>query len=358
MRRCGGIFDIAAKKRRLDELELILSGPDILRDPEYVGKITQEALYLRRVIKDFTHLKSNIVEINELLEIASSEGVVLFEEESTAAYRQLERLYCEPFFQNPQADASAIVTVKPGASDTESQYWANMILCMYMRFAERHGFSVEILNIRPTSVKGILSAELIVRGERAYGMLKPEHGVHRLISASPHAHDEQSYQQISCCSLEVIPEVEDTTEIPIDPSDILVDVFRTAGHGGQFVNTTLTGVRITYKPNTPEMIIVISSARHSQIKNRELAMRVLRSRLYKLEEYNQCGQQSLIEWGTPIRSYVLDKQYVKDHRTGEMRHDPSAVLDGDIGNFIYAGLKWMAGQRTTVCEHEQDPNVE
>lgn len=328
-------------------------------DPNRARQVTQESSRLRKVVDDYASLSGDVMGLAELLEIASADQVAELQGDVDDATKRVELLYRETLFQMPHSDSAAIMTIKPGAGGTESQDWASMLYRMYTRFAERHGFSLEILDVTDAEDAGISSAEFIVRGERAFGMMRPESGVHRLVRVSPF--DGQSRRHTSFASLEIVPEIEDDSEIVIDPSDVRVDVFRAGGHGGQGVNTTDSAVRVTYKPGTPEMIIISSQNTRSQIKNREAAMKVLRSRLYEVqdrkrrdEELKARGQQMAIEWGSQIRSYVLDKQYVKDHRTGVMRHDPSLVLDGDLDDFVWAGLEWQAGQRATVASDNDD----
>ena len=314
---------------------------------------------MRRVVEDFTRLESDVTGLSEMLEMASAEEREALEPDVQDATHRVESLYRETLFNDPHSDASAIVTIKPGAGGTESQDWAEMLLRMVRRFAERHDMNVEILDVSPGEQAGITDAELIVRGERAFGLLKPESGVHRLVRVSPY--DSNSRRHTSFANIEIVPEIEDATEVVINPNDIRVDVFRSGGHGGQGVNTTDSAVRVTYKSGTPEMMIVTCQTTRSQIKNRELAMNVLRSRLYEIEmkkkraeEEKLRGEQRSIEWGSQIRSYVLDKQYVKDHRTGVMRHDPANVLDGDLDDFVWAGLEWQAGKRATAATGDED----
>ncbi len=221
---------------------------------------------------------------------------------------------------------------------------------MYRRFAERQGLVVEVLDIvaSATAPNGIDVAQLIVRGDRAYGLLRVESGVHRLVRVSPF--DAQNRRHTSFASVEVVPEIDDSIDIDIEPSDLRIDVFRSSGPGGQSVNTTDSAVRIVYRAGTPEEIVVTCQDGKSQIKNREKAMAVLRSRLWEREERRRKeeqlkarGEQKAIEWGSQIRSYVLDKQYVKDHRNSGMYHEPDKILDGDISSLIWAGLEWSAG---------------
>jgi len=271
------------------------------------------------------------------------------EAEEARVGRELDALYRETLFKGDHVDRSAILTIKPGADGTESSDWAGMLFRMYRRYAERNDFRVEVLDVvgSDTAPNGIDYAQLIVRGERAFGMLQVEGGVHRLVRISPF--DAQNRRHTSFASVEVMPEIDDEIDVAIDAKDLRVDVYRSSGPGGQSVNTTDSAVRVVYRGGTPDEIVVTCQDGKSQIKNREKAMTVLRSRLWEREEQKRLaeqlrarGEQKAIEWGSQIRSYVLDKQYVKDHRTGAMRHDPDHVLDGDIEDLIWAGLEWRA----------------
>ncbi|MBB6099779.1 peptide chain release factor 2 [Deinobacterium chartae] len=284
-----------------------------------------------------------------MFEIAEPEERELLEAELESARKRVDELYRETLFTMKNADAPAIVMVKPGAGGTEAQDWAEILFRMYTRWAERNGFKVEILDVQPGTQAGIAAAEFIIRGERAYGMMAPEHGVHRLVRVSPF--DSNNRRHTSFASVDVVAEVpEEQIDIQIPDSDIRVDVYRSQGAGGQGVNTTDSAVRVTHLPTG---LIVAIQVTRSQIKNREMAMQILKQRLYDIEvkkreeeEAKARGEQKKIEWGSQIRSYVLDKQYVKDHRTGVMRHDSANILDGDLEEFMWAGLEWMAGKRT------------
>jgi peptide chain release factor 2 len=305
---------------------------------------------LRRVLETFHRLEGDLQGLQELQALAETpEEQQSLEAERAALQRTLDALYRETLFSGPHDDRAAILTIKPGAGGTESSDWAGMLWRMYRRYAERQGFQVELLDATPsdTAPNGIDYAQLIIRGERAYGLLQVESGVHRLVRVSPF--DAQGRRHTSFASVEVMPEIDDAVEITIDPKDVRVDVYRSSGPGGQSVNTTDSAVRVVYKGGTPEEIVVTCQDGKSQIKNREKAMTVLRSRLFEREERRRLeeqmrarGEQKAIEWGSQIRSYVLDKQYVKDHRTGEMRHDPDNVLDGDIEGLIWSGLEHRA----------------
>lgn len=304
-------------------------------------------------------LQSDVLGLIEMLEMASETERAELEPDLQYAITRVEALYKETLFAIGHADSAAIMVIKPGAGGTESQDWANMILRMITRFAERHDFAVELMEVTAGEQAGITYAELIVRGERAYGLLRAEAGVHRLVRVSPF--NAQGKRQTSFSSIEIVPEIEDASEVEINPADVRIDVFRAGGHGGQGVNTTDSAVRLTYKAGTPDMLVVVCQDGRSQLKNKDKAFTVLRSRLYEFEmrkkrelEDKARGQQKSIEWGSQIRSYVLDKQYVKDHRTGVMQHNPANVLDGDLDEFIWAGLEWLAGQRATASSTGDD----
>jgi peptide chain release factor 2 len=355
----SGFLDISGKQARLAVLDEQLNDPNLWNDPENARKVTQESTRTRRVVDDYAKLEGDVTGLAEMLEIATEEEAASLEPDVLEATNRVEALYRETLFNDPRSDAAAIVTIKPGAGGTESQDWAEMLLRMYRLFGERRGYTVELLDVTPGAEAGISGAEFIIRGERAYGMMKPEHGVHRLVRVSPF--DGQNRRHTSFTGLEVVPEIEDAADVEIDMNQVRIDVYRSGGHGGQGVNTTDSAVRLTYKAGLPDMIVVTCQDGRSQLKNKEKAFTVLRSRLFemefkkkRLEEEKLRGQQVAIEWGSQIRSYVLDKQYVKDHRTGVMRHDSSNVLDGDIEDFIWAGLEWQAGKRATAASGDDD----
>ena len=352
----GGIFDLAGASARLQELDPQLNDPAIWNDPQRAKLVTQEASRLRRVVEGFARLEDDVSGLVELWEMAAEDDHEELEAEQRRVERELDELYRETLFKGDHTDRAAIVTIKPGAGGTESSDWAGMLLRMYQRFAERNGFAVEVLDVvgSDAAPNGIDYAQLIIRGERAFGLLQVEGGVHRLVRVSPF--DAQNRRHTSFASVEVMPEIDDAVEVAIDPKDVRVDVYRSSGPGGQSVNTTDSAVRVVFRAGSPDEIVVTCQDGKSQIKNREKAMTVLRSRLWEREEQRRReeqmkarGDQKAIEWGSQIRSYVLDKQYVKDHRTGAMRHDPGAVLDGDIEDLIWAGLEWRAGETTTAA---------
>ena len=340
---------MASKQAKLELLEPQLNDPGLWNDADNARRITQEATQLRRVVEEFNAIAGDLEGLAELYELATAEEEEELEPELEQLEQRLDHLYRETLFNGDHDDRPAIVTIKPGAGGTESSDWAGMLLRMYRRYAERHGYKVELVDLvsNHDAPNGIEYAQMIVRGERAFGMLRPEGGVHRLVRVSPF--DSQGRRHTSFASVEVMPEIDDSFELNIDPGDVRVDVYRSSGPGGQSVNTTDSAVRVVYRGGTPDEIVFTCQDGKSQIKNRERAMTVLRSRIFEREERRRLeeqlkarGEQLAIEWGSQIRSYVLDKQYVKDHRTAAMRHDPDSVLDGDIEDLIWAGLEWNA----------------
>ncbi len=318
--------------------------------------MSQEAARLRRVVDTFRSLEGDLQGLLELWEELPAEEREALRPELEEAAKKLDDLYHETLLSFPHAEKNAIVTIQPGAGGTEACDWAEMLFRMYTRFAERQGFQVEVVDLTPGAEAGIDYAQILVKGENAYGLLSPEAGVHRLVRPSPF--DASGRRHTSFAGVEVMPEVDESVEVVIRPEDLRIDVFRSQGHGGQGVNTTDSAVRIVHLPTG---ITVTCQTTRSQIKNKELALKVLRSRLFELEwkkkqeELRKLkGEVRPIEWGSQIRSYVLDKQYVKDHRTGLMRFDPQNVLDGDLMDFIWAGLEWKAGRRQAAEEVEAD----
>jgi peptide chain release factor 2 len=255
---------------------------------------------------------------------------------------ELDKLELQLKLSEPDDELNAILAIHPGAGGTESQDWAEMLLRMYLRWAEAHGFAIELLDRQDGDEAGIKSATLAVRGPYAYGYLKSEHGVHRLVRISPY--DFQARRHTSFASVDVYPEVDDTVEIEILDKDLKVDTFRASGAGGQHVNKTESAVRMTHLPTGT---VVSCQNERSQIKNRAMALKILRSRLYELEMQKRKAEQAEREgkkmdnaWGSQIRSYVLQPyRMVKDHRTGVSVGDADGVLDGGLDPFIEGYLK-------------------
>lgn len=313
------------------------------RPTESAG-LMQKRRELERRVETLQRLRTDADELSAWRELLGDDGLadpdaVVFAERLGAA---LEQLDLELKLAGPDDDKSAIVAINSGAGGTESQDWAEMLLRMYVRWAERKGFELELIDRQDGEEAGIKSATVAIRGAHAYGLLHGEAGVHRLVRISPF--DSQARRHTSFASVDVVPEVDDTIEIEIADKDLKVDVFRASGAGGQHVNRTESAVRITHLPTG---IVVQCQNERSQHKNRATAMKVLRSRLYERElrkraeeQAKKEGEKMDIGWGSQIRSYVLQPyRMVKDHRTGETVGDADSVLAGEIDPFLEAFLK-------------------
>jgi peptide chain release factor 2 len=315
-------------------------------DPQKAQKTIGEANAIKAKLDPLKTLDQKIADLQTLLELtiedAGDQAQRELQTEFNATAKELDALELRVLLGGPMDRNNAIISLHSGAGGTEANDWANMLLRMYQRFAEKSKYSVELLNIQPGDEAGISSATLLVKGEFAYGRLKAEHGVHRLVRISPF--NSAGKRQTSFASLDVIGEVDDNIDIKIEEKDIRVDVYRSGGPGGQGVNTTDSAVRITHLPSG---LVVTCQNERSQIKNRATAMGVLKARLYELEldkkraeMEKHYGEKGEIGWGRQIRSYVLQPyQMVKDLRTGEQTSDVQGVLDGDLDKFIEAFLR-------------------
>jgi peptide chain release factor 2 len=337
--RSGGFFDVASKREDLTRLEASASAPDFWSDQEAAQKLLQERSKLERVVARQEEFESSIADAAVLLEFAEEDEASLDElralvEKLEAAVSQAET---EMLLSGENDFRHAICTVHPGAGGTESQDWAEMLLRMYLKWAERRGFKTEILDYQPGEEAGIKSVTFKVEGEYAYGLLAAEAGVHRLVRISPF--DQAARRHTSFASLFVYPEVDENIEVEILDKDLRVDTYRATGAGGQHINTTDSAVRITHLPTN---IVVQCQNQRSQHQNREVAMQVLRSRLYELELEKRKAETAALEankadisFGSQIRNYVLAPyRLVKDARTKIERGDVDAVLAGDIDEFI------------------------
>jgi len=302
----------------------------------------------REVVSTWREIERAALDLRELAALAQDDEAMAaeVEAETRALSERLDGLEFELSFSGPYDRRGAIVAMHAGAGGTESQDWAEMLLRMYLRWAERRGYKADIIDIMPGDEAGIKSATLEVDGRYAYGRLRSERGVHRLVRLSPF--DADHARHTSFALIEVMPQAEGAADVTINPEDIRVDVFRSSGHGGQNVQKNATAVRITHVPTG---IVATCQNERSQYRNRESAMRVLEARLLAREVERQAEEQARIKgdhvsagWGNQIRSYVLHPyKMVKDHRTEHETSDPDAVLDGELDPFMEAYLKMMMG---------------
>ena len=298
----------------------------------------------KKVVTRWRSLEKRVVDIAEFTAILADDAELVSElgAEIDALLALLDKLELEIAFSNEYDDRNAIATIHAGAGGTESQDWAEMLLRMYLRWAERRGYNAEVLDLSPGEEAGIKSAVISVGGDYACGYLKSEHGVHRLVRLSPF--DADHARHTSFALVEVMPEAEADVDLSIEPEDLKVDVFRSSGPGGQHMQKTSSAVRITHLPTG---LVVNCQSERSQYQNKEIAMRILQSRLLKLELARREEERAKIKgkrinagWGSQIRSYVLHPyRMVKDHRTGYQSGDTDAVLDGDLDGFITAYLR-------------------
>jgi peptide chain release factor 2 len=335
-----------------------MAEPDFWGDSQKAQKVIAEANQLKDRLNGIGRLESQLNDLQALAELVTEspteEGIHEFTAEQLALEKQLAAFEIRMLLSNPLDTHNAIISLHAGVGGTEACDWANMLLRMYQRFAERSGYRVEVMDILPGVEAGVKTVTLLVSGEYAYGRLKAERGVHRLVRISPF--NSQGKRQTSFASLDVIAEVDDDIDIEIKEEDCRVDVYRAGGHGGQGVNTTDSAVRITHLPSG---LVVTCQNERSQIKNKASALKVLKSRLYELEVDKKraemekfYGEKGEIGWGRQIRSYVLQPyQMVKDLRTGEQTGNVQEVLDGDLDAFIEAFLRGK--KRTDVNDDEE-----
>jgi peptide chain release factor 2 len=330
------------------ELEHAMAEGSIWADAERARQAVEEVKSLKRWVEPYRTLRRRVDEaegLNELLEADPQGDPAMqrsLEEEADAIAAQLETLELQNMLQGRDDARDALLTIHPGAGGTESQDWAEMLMRMYVRWAERHGFRVEVLDLLPGEEAGIKSAEIQISGQYAYGLLKAEKGVHRLVRISPF--DAQSRRHTSFASVFVYPVVDEDIEIEIRDDDLRVDTFRASGKGGQHVNKTSSAVRITHLPTG---IVVSCQQERSQYKNKATALKMLKARLYEravaerdAKKAEVDKQKTEIAWGNQIRSYVFQPYtMVNDHRTELKVNDVQKVMDGDLDQFIEAYLK-------------------
>uniref|UniRef100_UPI003FEDA74F peptide chain release factor 2 n=1 Tax=Succinivibrio sp. TaxID=2053619 RepID=UPI003FEDA74F len=340
-----GYLDLQSKTERLEEVNGLLEDPKLWDDPKKAQELGKERQTLTAVVTNFKNLYQGFDDLLTLEEMAKEENDPELEKEAQAEAdklsHDLERLEIERMFSGPNDNDPCYMDIQSGSGGTEAQDWAEMVMRMYMKFGEKHGFNVTVTELSEGEVAGIKSATLRFEGDHAYGWFRTETGVHRLVRKSPF--DSNNRRHTSFCSAYVYPEIDDNIEVSINPADLRVDVYRSSGAGGQHVNKTESAVRITHIPTG---IVVSCQNERSQFQNRDQAMKQLRARLYTLElEKRQSVQKEIedsksdIGWGSQIRSYVLDDARIKDLRTGVECRDTQKVLNGDLDQFIEASLK-------------------
>ena len=347
----GGIFDIAGKDARISALRDESLTPGFWDDTESAQKSMQELARLESAVEPWHNVRKRLTDAAELLELAREEEdpapyAQEVRDELSALKEEWDRLELADILSGKHDAADAIVEVNSGAGGTESCDWAAMLVRMYLRWAERHGIKTEVIDQLEGDVAGFKSVTIEFKGENAYGLLKSEHGVHRLVRISPF--DANKRRHTSFASVDVVPEIEEDAEIEINPKELRIDTYLSGGAGGQNVQKNETAVRITHLPTG---IVVSCQNERSQLKNREFAMKVLKSRLAEIQRKEQeariaelRGDQRAIEWGNQIRSYVFQPYtMVKDHRTNHETGNVIAVMDGEIDGFQKAYLTTFRG---------------
>jgi peptide chain release factor 2 len=341
----GGIFDYDAKTERLRTVTASLEDPTVWNDPKKAQELGREKKALDDVVLTLQRLERELSDNTELFEMSKEEGdddgLLTIAAESAKLAKEVEALEFRRMFNNPADPLNAFVDIQAGAGGTEACDWASMLLRQYLKYAERKGFKTQIEDETPGDTAGIKGATIKVEGEYAFGLLRTETGVHRLVRKSPF--DSSGGRHTSFASIFVYPEIDDSIEIDINPSDVRTDTFRASGAGGQHINKTDSAVRLTHIPTG---IVVQCQDGRSQHSNRDVAWKRLRSRLYDHEMRKRQEEQQKLEdsktdvgWGHQIRSYVLDNSRIKDLRTNVEISATQKVLDGDLDVFIEASLK-------------------
>jgi len=342
---CGGIFDFDGKEERLTEVVQLSEDPELWQDAKRAQELGKERKALEAVVLTLREVAQSLDDNAELLEMSLEEGdeasLLSVAEDVQAVAHRVEELEFRRMFSGELDAANCFIDIQSGSGGTEAQDWASMLLRMYLRYSERKGYAVEIMEESDGEVAGIKGATIKVSGEYAYGHLRTESGVHRLVRKSPF--DSNARRHTSFVSVFIYPEVDDSIEIEINPADLRVDTYRASGAGGQHINKTDSAVRITHIPTG---IVVQCQNDRSQHKNRAEAMSMLKSRMYEEELRKRNAEKQALEdtksdigWGHQIRSYVLDQSRIKDLRTNFEVGNTQAVLDGDLDDFIAASLK-------------------
>jgi len=345
IKHLGGTFDFDVKRSRLDQISKELEDPTIWNDQGRSQTLGKEKRELDFIVNGLSNLATSLKDQCELFELARNENddetlkVVL--EESNTLEKNVEAMEFRRMFSHPMDGNNCFINFQSGSGGTEAQDWANMLLRMYIRYGERKGFKVEVLDISDGDIAGIKSATLKISGDYAFGHLRTETGVHRLVRKSPF--DSGNRRHTSFASVQVYPEVDESIEVDINPADLRIDTYRASGAGGQHINKTDSAVRITHMPTNT---VVQCQDDRSQHRNRAEAMNMLRAQLYALELNKRNEEKQALEdaktdigWGHQIRSYVLDQSRIKDLRTNVEVGNTQGVLDGDLDPFISESLK-------------------
>ena len=354
MKPSGGIFDVPSKQNRLAALQKELVADGLWDTPEKAQILLQEKSGIENTLEPLSSLEKEYEDLNVLYELSEEEdGASMLEDAGTGVetlLRQIDDLELRSTLSQAEDKHNAILTIHPGAGGTESQDWAQILMRMYMRWAERDGYKVEVVDLLPGEEAGIKSVTMTISGLYAYGYLKGEAGVHRLVRISPF--DANKRRHTSFSAVLVYPEITGDIEIEVNDDDIRIDTFRASGAGGQHVNKTDSAVRITHFPTGT---VVSCQNERSQIKNRATAMKILKAKLFTIRQKEQdekmdelIGEKKDIAWGSQIRSYTLQPyQLIKDHRTGFETGNVNAVLDGDIDSFIKEYLLYRKEKKVT-----------
>jgi len=341
----GGIFDYAGKAEKLAELNQVMEDPGIWNDAERAQSLGKEKKSLEAIVLTLSSVQQQLKDAGDLFDLAKEENdeetLVSVEADLATVEAKVADLEFRRMFSNPADPNNCFIDIQAGAGGTEACDWASMLLRQYLKYCEKKGFKTEILEQTDGDVAGIRSASLKIEGDYAYGFLRTETGVHRLVRKSPF--DSSGGRHTSFASLYVYPEIDDSIEVEINPADLRVDTFRASGAGGQHINKTDSAIRITHAPSG---IVVQCQNDRSQHRNRAEAMTMLKSRLYELELRKRQAEADVLEagktdvgWGHQIRSYVLDQSRIKDLRTNVETSNTQKVLDGDLDQFIQASLK-------------------
>lgn len=341
----GGTFDYDGKKEQLTEVELELAEPNVWNDQNRAQELGRERASLEQVVKTIDDLDQGVADTRELLEMIVEEGdesaLVDVESDITTLNSHLSTLEFRRMFSGETDSNNAYLDIQSGSGGTEAQDWAEMMLRMYLRWGDARGFKTNLEEVSAGDVAGIKSATIHFEGEYAFGWLRTETGVHRLVRKSPF--DSGSRRHTSFGSVFVAPEIDDNFEVEVDKSQVREDTYRASGAGGQHVNKTDSAVRLTHEESG---IVVQCQSQRSQHQNRDAAWKMLRAKLYEKEMLERSADKQAMEdskadigWGSQIRSYVLDDQRIKDLRTGVQTSNCQAVLDGDLDQFIEASLK-------------------